>query len=163
MYSYGAPYASVGTLRVVIITCVINPYDTHPAFYRSNVLCCLGAQVGSEFAVGPLEQQRQIEALRVLDAVLATLISEDGMNFAGLNFHVYHPETCPLGGFGLHNNDDQYGLGAGHLMRSHVADDGCLHVVSDRWVKQMRVAAGVCTHICMHIMCSGSLTHLQQR
>lgn len=91
-------------------------------------------QVGSEFAVGPLEQQRQIEALRVLDAVLATLISEDAMNFAGLNFHVYHPETCPLGAFGLHNNDDHYGLGAGHLMRSHVADDGCLHVVADRWV-----------------------------
>jgi hypothetical protein len=90
-------------------------------------------QVGSEFAVGPLEQQRQIEALRVLDAVLATLISEEGMSFAGLNFHVYHPDTCPLGAFGLHNNEDHYGLGAGHLMRSHVADDGCLHVVADRW------------------------------
>ncbi|WIA32850.1 hypothetical protein OEZ86_006027 [Tetradesmus obliquus] len=89
-------------------------------------------QVGSEFAVGPLEQQRQIEALRVLDAVLASLISEEGMAFAGLNFHVYHPDTCPLGAFGLHNNEDHYGLGAGHLMRSHVADDGCLHVVADR-------------------------------
>jgi hypothetical protein len=102
------------------------------------VSCCLSLllhpQVGSEFAVGPLEQQRQIEALRVLDAVLATLISEEGMSFAGLNFHVYHPDTCPLGAFGLHNNEDHYGLGAGHLMRSHVADDGCLHVVADRCV-----------------------------
>eukprot|EP00775_Hariotina_reticulata_P002792 gene2792-3085_t len=89
-------------------------------------------QVGSEFAVGPLEQQRQIEALRVLDAVLASLMSEEGMSFAGLNFHVYHPETCPLGGFGLHEGSDHFGLGAGHLMRSHVADDGCLHVVADR-------------------------------
>lgn len=88
--------------------------------------------MGSEFAVGPLEQQRQIEALRVLDAVLASLMSEEGMSFAGLNFHVYHPETCPLGGFGLHEGSDAFGLGAGHLMRSHVADDGCLHVVADR-------------------------------
>lgn len=90
------------------------------------------AQVGSEFAVGPLEQQRQIEALRVLDAVLASLISEVGLSFGGLNFHVYHPDTCPLGGFGLHDAGDAFGLGAGHLMRSHVADDGCLHVVADR-------------------------------
>lgn len=89
-------------------------------------------QVGSEFAVGPLEQQRQIEALRVLDAVLATLMSEEGMAFTGLNFHVYHPDTCPLGAFGLGGPDDGLGLGAGRMMRSHVADDGCLHVVADR-------------------------------
>lgn len=89
-------------------------------------------QVGSEFAVGPLEQQRQIEALRVLDAVLASLVNEEGMSFVGLNFHVYHPDACPLGGFGLHHDGDAFGLGAGHIMRSHVADDGCLHVVADR-------------------------------
>lgn len=89
-------------------------------------------QVGSEFAVGPLEQQRQLEALRVLDAVLAGLANEEGMGFAGLNIHVYHPDACPLGGFGLHHDGDAFGLGAGHIMCSHVADDGCLHVVADR-------------------------------
>lgn len=112
----------------------------------ARCLCLIPhAQVGSEFAVGPLEQQRQIEALRVLDAVLASLISEEGMAFAGLNFHVYHPDTCPLGAFGLHNNEDHYGLGAGHLMRSHVADDGCLHVVADRcgWRRVGRSNAAV--------------------
>lgn len=103
------------------------------AYFTIVYLDFMLPQVGSEFAVGPLEQQRQIEALRVLDAVLATLMSEDAMNFAGLNFHLYHPETCPLGAFGLHS-DDHYGLGAGHLMRSHVADDGCLHVVADRYI-----------------------------
>lgn len=82
--------------------------------------------------MGPLEQQRQVEALRVLDAVLASLAAEEGMGFGGLNIHVYHPEACPLGGFGLHHDGDSFGLGAGHIMRSHVADDGCLHVVADR-------------------------------
>lgn len=68
----------------------------------------------------------------MLDAVLAGLASEEGMGFGGLNFHVYHPDACPLGGFGLHHDGDAFGLGAGHIMRSHVADDGCLHVVADR-------------------------------
>lgn len=102
---------------------------------RTLMLCCCtfaAVQVGSEFAVGPLEQQRQLEALRVLDAVLAGLVNEEGMGFGGLNFHVYHPDACPLGGFGLHHDGDAFGLGAGHIMRSHVADDGCLHVVADR-------------------------------
>lgn len=79
-----------------------------------------------------MEQQRQLEALRVLDAVLASLANEEGLAFGGLNFHVYHPDACPLGGFGLHHDGDAFGLGAGHIMRSHVADDGCLHVVADR-------------------------------
>jgi hypothetical protein len=81
---------------------------------------------------GPLEQQRQLEALRVLDAVLATLASEEGLSFSGLNFHVYHPDACPLGGFGLHSDVDALGMGAGQIMASHVGDDGCLHVVADR-------------------------------
>jgi hypothetical protein len=115
-------------------------------------------QVGSEFAVGPLEQQRQLEALRVLDAVLAGLANEEGMGFAGLNFHVYHPDACPLGGFGLHHDGDAFGLGAGHIMRSHVADDGCLHVVADRVglreslmamdLDRARVLTKVCAVLC---------------
>ena len=83
--------------------------------------------------MGPLEQQRQIEALRVLDAVLSALCNEEQMSFVGLNFHVYHPDNCPLGG-GLGIEDEMAGLGLNGTgtTTSHVADDGCLHVVADR-------------------------------
>lgn len=55
-------------------------------------------QVGSEFAVGPLEQQRQVEALITLDAVLTALAAEEGgkLEFRGLNLQLYHPDAAPM-------------------------------------------------------------------
>jgi hypothetical protein len=82
--------------------------------------------------VGPLEQQRQIEALRVLDAVLSALCNEENMSFVGLNFHVYHPDNCPLGGLGIEDELTGLGLTGSGTMTSHVGDDGCLHVVAER-------------------------------
>lgn len=95
-------------------------------------VACRWLQVGSEFAIGPSEQQRQIEALRVLDAVLNALCSEEAMQFHGLNFHVYHPDNCPVAGFGMADDDGGLGVGSSGWRQSRVADDGCLHVVADR-------------------------------
>jgi hypothetical protein len=74
--------------------------------------------VGSEFAIGPLEQQRQVEALRVLDGVLGGLASEERVDFAGLNIHVYHPDACPLGeGVGRGEREWEEGRGRGRKER----------------------------------------------
>ncbi|KAI8475841.1 MAG: hypothetical protein J3K34DRAFT_382443 [Monoraphidium minutum] len=86
-------------------------------------------QVGSEFSANPAEQQRQLEALRVLDAALDSLSLEEGLDFSGLHFHAYHPDAPPLGDG---SGGGPMAVAAGADGVGYVGDDGCLHVVSDR-------------------------------
>lgn len=86
-------------------------------------------QVGSEFSANPTEQQRQLEALRVLDAALDSLRFEEGLDFSGLHFHAYHPDAPPLADAGGGGPAAVAAMGDGI---GFVSDDGCLHVVADR-------------------------------
>jgi hypothetical protein len=61
-------------------------------------LCALvRPQVGGEFAVSTEEQQRQIEALKVLEANMEQLTAGDPDMFEGLTIRLYHPDSRPLG------------------------------------------------------------------
>jgi hypothetical protein len=84
-------------------------------------------QVGSEFSTHPSEQQRQLEALRVLDAALEALSQDDGLDVTGLHLHVYHPDAPPVSDLGPGAGFDP---STGAL--GYVSDDGCLHVIADR-------------------------------
>lgn len=88
-------------------------------------------QCGSEYAIKIVEQQRQIEALKVLDTCLGALQTEEGWTFDGLNIHLYHPENTPLGTYSFVDGSGNYNFKTTR-MRSYVADDGSLHVVADR-------------------------------
>ncbi|GBF90996.1 hypothetical protein Rsub_03851 [Raphidocelis subcapitata] len=84
----------------------------------------LGAlQVGSEFSANPAEQQRQLEALRVLDAALESLPPDAAAALAGLPICAHHPDAPAAGAPALEE------LAEG---RGCVADDGVLHVIADR-------------------------------
>lgn len=85
-------------------------------------------QVGSEFSANPAEQQRQLEALRVLDTALEALAADTGADFTGLHFHAYHPDAPPLAGAGGGPAAAALADGDG----GYVSDDGCLHVIADR-------------------------------
>jgi hypothetical protein len=88
-------------------------------------------QVGSEFSANPAEQQRQLEALRVLDAALEALSQDEGLDVTGLHLHVYHPDAPPAPDLGSGGS----GSSLGSLDRDgggYVSDDGCLHVVAER-------------------------------
>jgi hypothetical protein len=65
----------------------------------------------------------------VLDAALDSLTAEDRVDFSGLNFHAYHPDTPPMAGGGGGGPAAVATMGDGV---GYVSDDGCLHVVADR-------------------------------
>lgn len=114
------------------------------------------SQVGSEFSATSAEQQRQLEALRVLDAALEALALERGVaagggggseaageagsqalppDLSGLHVHVYHPDAPPApGGAGGAPDLDPDAPG-------YVADDGCVHLVADRFALRAALSA----------------------
>jgi hypothetical protein len=49
--------------------------------------------------VSAVEQQRQVEALQVLDTCLTALTADDPAKFRGLNIRLYHPDSCPFGNY----------------------------------------------------------------
>ncbi|GAB4823551.1 hypothetical protein N2152v2_010597 [Parachlorella kessleri] len=94
--------------------------------YRLNTV-----QLGGEFAVSLAEQRRQIEALKVLDESLAHLCANDPGRFEGLSVRLYHPDSCPLDPLSFTDANGAFNVRTEN-MNSHVADDGCLHIVADR-------------------------------
>lgn len=91
------------------------------------------AQVGAEYAVSLMEQERQAEALKALEQGLQTVAAEKGVAYCqGLTIQLYHPSSCPQEttsfmdeGNGSINMKTVY-------MRPFVADDGAVHLVADR-------------------------------
>ncbi len=73
-----------------------------------------------------------MEALRSLDITLGALIAEGrGLDFSGLNIHLYHPDTAPVGTMGFARGPAAAAAAAAGSA-CHIADDGSLHVVADR-------------------------------
>ncbi|GMH38401.1 hypothetical protein BSKO_06285 [Bryopsis sp. KO-2023] len=82
-------------------------------------------QFGHEFGVSNKEQERQLESLNVLDQGLEDACESEQL-FCGLNFCVYHPESCPLNVLTFQPSQNP-----GQMRLSRVADDGRIHVVAD--------------------------------
>ncbi|KAL4858162.1 hypothetical protein ACK3TF_001655 [Chlorella vulgaris] len=87
-------------------------------------------QVGGEFAVSTEEQQRQIEALKVLEANMEQLTAGDPDMFEGLTIRLYHPDSRPLGTLSYVDWNGTYNQRTAPIA-SHVADNGVVHVVAD--------------------------------
>ena len=84
------------------------------------------------------EQHRQIEALQTLDACLAASARSPSSahtspvpRLTGLSIRLYHPESAPFDTTPAMEADGRLGLRPS-AMRSHVGQDGSLHVVADR-------------------------------
>lgn len=88
------------------------------------------AQVGAEYAVSLAEQERQLETLKVLEGCLLGL-SQQGYDFSGLSFQLYHPHSCPVESTSYVDEHGFYNMKTSY-MRSFIADDGCVHLVADR-------------------------------
>lgn len=87
-------------------------------------------QVGGEFAVSTSEQQRQIEALKVLESCLGGLTADDPLMFEGLTIRLYHPDSRPLGTLSYVDWNGTYNQRTAPIA-SHVADNGVVHMVAD--------------------------------
>ncbi|KAJ9527460.1 hypothetical protein QJQ45_025732 [Haematococcus lacustris] len=89
-------------------------------------------QVGAEYAVSLLEQERQVEALKVLEYGLHTLSQTEGpAAFEGLTIQLYHPSSCPQETYSYIEHDGTFHMRTSY-MKSYIGDDGALHLVADR-------------------------------
>lgn len=96
--------------------------------------------IGGEHAVTTAEQKRQLESLEVLRFCFEQLNPQGTTDlFEGLTIRLYHPDACPLDTYRFTDENGNLNLKT-RLMRSHVADDGVLHIVADRdvVVKEMK-------------------------
>lgn len=86
-------------------------------------------QVGAEYAVSLVEQERQVEALTILEYGLSSL-HQEGYLFEGLAIQLYHPDMCPVESFTQRDESGNYHMKTSY-MKSYVADDGTVHLVAD--------------------------------
>lgn len=98
-----------------------TPIYLHPS--------ALHRQVGAEYAVSLVEQERQVEALTILEYGLASL-QREGVSFEGLAVQLYHPDMCPVESFTQRDEAGNYRMKTSY-MKSYVADDGTVHLVAD--------------------------------
>mmetsp|Transcript_35180 Transcript_35180/g.90006 ORF Transcript_35180/g.90006 Transcript_35180/m.90006 type:complete len:629 (+) Transcript_35180:339-2225(+) len=86
-------------------------------------------QFSGGHAMGSMDQLRQIESIKVLDAALTMFETERGNPqsslLSGLNIMLYHPDIAPMETF-------SYMSASIDKMRSHISKDGMLHLLADR-------------------------------
>uniref|UniRef100_A0A061QW88 Uncharacterized protein n=1 Tax=Tetraselmis sp. GSL018 TaxID=582737 RepID=A0A061QW88_9CHLO len=101
--------------------------------------------MGGEHALSSKEQLQHIEALKVLDTGLTLHEAEMGNpekgTLSGLNVRLYHPDAAPMDTV-VYKDDDSgaVNMEAG-TMRSHVGDDGVVHLVADRATMRAAIRA----------------------
>lgn len=98
-----------------------------------HVFLLFPSQVGAEYAVSVAEQERQAEALKVLEAGMSTVAAKRGSAayFEGITVQLYHPELCPQETYSYVDDEGDFNMRTSY-MKSYIGDDGAVHLVADK-------------------------------
>lgn len=92
-------------------------------------------EIGGEFAGSNNLQQKQLQALDILQEVLLRVAEWEGaskgfLNLKGLKARLYHKDDVPLATVGFQDIDGTFTVRS-EPMTTHVGEDGTVHLVAD--------------------------------